>query len=109
MKKYFLYIVAICFVAAWVVFTIEQMNPPECTYEYGINWNTLKFEQACKELKDENATKRQDEEDDITEAKKQQKIYNESNDSIREIQDKVAEEINNVRKQDSYAFRKAEK
>lgn len=68
----------------------------------------MKFEQACKELKDKNKVLRKDEEDKIVKAKKQQSIYNESNDSIREVQDKVAMEINNVKKQDSYAFRKAE-
>jgi len=51
---------------------------------------------------------RQDEENKILQAKKQQSIFNESNNTIREVQDKVAMEINNVRKQDSYAFRKAE-
>jgi hypothetical protein len=68
----------------------------------------MKFEQACKELKDTNKILRKEEEDKILSAKKQQSVYNESNDSIREIQDKVAMEINNIRKQDSYAFRKAE-
>lgn len=68
----------------------------------------MKFEQACKELKDKNKLLRKDEEDKILAAKKQQSVYNESNESVREIQDKVAMEINNVKKQDSYAFRKAE-
>lgn len=90
-------------------FVYESIKPvPECTYEYWINWNTMKFEQACKELKDKNKVLRKDEEGKIVKAKKQQSIYNESNDSIREVQDKVAMEINNVKKQDSYAFRKAE-
>ena len=108
MKKYFLYVVVLCFIAAIATFVFESQNPPECTYEYGINWNTLKFEKACKELKDKNTDLWQKEEDKILQAKKQQTIYKDSSDSIREVQDKVAMEINNVRKQDSYAFRKAE-
>ncbi len=90
-------------------FIYESLQPiPECTYEYGVNGNTLKFEQACKELKDKNALLWQDQEEKIIEAKKQQSVYKDSSNSIREIQDKVAMEINTVRKQDSYAFRKAE-
>ena len=90
-------------------FVYESIQPvPECTYEYWLNWNAIKFEKACQELKDKNALLRQDEENKILQAKKQQSIFNESNNTIREVQDKVAMEINNVRKQDSYAFRKAE-
>lgn len=106
MQKVILVILALGVLGSLWSFFLQET--PSCTYEYWINWNTLKFEQACKELKDDNTKKRQEEEDKITEAKKQQKVYNESNNAIRETQDKVANDINSIRQQDSYAFRKAE-
>jgi hypothetical protein len=106
MKKVIILIAIVGVLASIGSYFFQQV--PSCTYEYGINWNALKFEQACQKLKDENTAKRQEQENKILEAKKQQSVYSDSSNWIREVQDKVAQVINDVRKQDNFAFRKAE-
>lgn len=106
MRKLFIIIAIIWSVTIAVNLWLKSI--PSCTYEYWANGNTKKFEQACQALKDKNKLDRDAQEKIVQEAKKQQAVYKAKNDEVRVMQDKVATEINAIRQQDTYAFRKAE-
>lgn len=107
MKKTILIILLLWFIGSLSAF-LQNAITPKCTYEYGLKWNTLLFEEACLAEKEKRSQESNEHEIEITNLKKKQSDLNEKNNETRKIQDDVARSINEVRKKDEYAFRKAE-